>query len=615
MQSPVVPLAAAVNSKSGTTPALPFMSGDAAVPDSHCWVPRTVLVLDVDESCRIMEGERNDTLRLMQLMEVAGALLTESGGRLVKRGGDGLLLEFDRAPPAVTAALAVRSACDKLNADMPEERHLLLRISLHIGEVIADRWDLYGPAVNLAYRLNTLAGPGEIVVSAAVRDELAPDFGAALEDLGDCYLKHVQQPVHAFRVGTAGRRPVIESGSSVMPELRPSLAVFPFVSREGGAEHRNLGGSVADELISALSRSSELRLLSRLQTAAFRTSRAPLNTIHAQLGVQYVVSGTYHISGNRLFLAAELAEAKSAQIVWSQSLYAPAERNPARADALVNHAVAAITTAITTRELQRSRLQALPNLESHTLLTGAVVLMHRGGPSEFGRARDMLQTLSDRARRQPAPHAWLAKWHVLRFNRGWSHDQNTEARLALNCSKRALDSDSQCTLALAIDGFVHTNLLKRLDIARERYELALNLDPDDALACLLSGTLDAFSGRGGEAVAGTERALRLAKPGPLRYFYESLAATAALAAGQYARAIELAQRSLRSNSAHTSTLRALAIAQSQLGHAADARRTVDRLLCQEPDLTVTKYLERSPGRDYSTGREWSQALRKAGLPA
>jgi tetratricopeptide (TPR) repeat protein len=267
------------------------------------------------------------------------------------------------------------------------------------------------------------------------------------------------------------------------------------------------------------------------------------------------------------------------------------------------------------RELQRAQGQALPTLESYTLLIGAIALLHRLSPRDFEQARVLLETLVERAPRQAIPHAWFAKWHVLRVQQGWSSDPQIEAQLALQCTKRALDADPQCSLALAVDGFVHTNLLKRFDVARDRYDQALLSNPNDPLAWSLKGTLYAFTGEGASAVNCTRRALRLSPLDPHRYFYDALAATAYLSAHQFDRALEAAKRSLRANRTHTSTLRALLVAQWQLGKAEEARETVRELLRLDPKLTVSSWLERSPSAAYAIGQEWAGVFRAAGLPA
>jgi tetratricopeptide (TPR) repeat protein len=216
--------------------------------------------------------------------------------------------------------------------------------------------------------------------------------------------------------------------------------------------------------------------------------------------------------------------------------------------------------------------------------------------------------------RQAIPWAWLAKWHVLRVQQGWFNDPSVDSQFALDFCRRALNADPQCTLALVVSGLVHTNLLRQLDVAQENYDLALRINPNDGMAWLLRGTLHAFKGEGSVAVHDTQRALKLSPLDPHRYFYDSLAATAALSAGHYKRAIELANHSLRANRTHTSTFRALAIAQWQSGLQADARKTVAELLRLEPGLTVTRYRERHPTAGYETGKIWSTALLEAGVP-
>ena len=579
-------------------------------------VVRTVLIVDVVESVRLMEEDEEGVVqRWLRLVDhVVKDVLPANEGRLVKSTGDGMLLEFARVQSAMTAAFAIQRASDIANLGLPGDRRMLLRMGAQVGELIADERDVYGRGVNLAARLTTLAGPGEIVVSAGVRDQLTPILDADVEDLGDCFVKHMDKPVRAYRVGPPGPRPVIEPGSGSIPEMLPSIAVIPFAVRGTEPEHQLLGEILADEIIAALSRTSELHVISRLSTTVFRDRNSSLLDVSAHLNASYVLYGAYRTIGTRVALEAELAEAKSGRIVWSKIIKGQVAGILSGEDPLIDRVVAETGAAVLARELQRAQSLALPTLESYTLLLGAIALMHRLSLHDFDRARQMLQTLIDRAPRQAVPYAWLAKWHVLRVQQGWTEDPKAEARLALECTRRSLDADPTGSLALTIDGLVHTNLLKKLDVAQEKYEAALRTNPNDSLAWLLKGTMHAFRGEGKLAVDGTRRALRLSPLDPLRYYYDSLAATAALSAGQYERAIDLAQRSLRANRTHTSTLRALAISQWQLGREEDARRTVSDLRRLEPSLTVTKYLERSPSSEFETGKVWSRALGDAGLP-
>jgi adenylate cyclase len=206
-------------------------------------------------------------------------------------------------------------------------------------------------------------------------------------------------------------------------------------------------------------------------------------------------------------------------------------------------------------------------------------------------------------------------WHVHQmWSHRWSRDPTVDTGLALDCVRRALDADPQCSLALVVSGLVQANILRKLDIAEEHYSMALRANPNDSLAWLFKGTLHAFKNEGKLAIEHTQRALKLSPLDPNQHYYDSLAATAALSAGRYKRAIELANRSLRANRTHASTYRVLAISQWLLGLHKEARKTVSELLVLEPSLTVTKYRELHPSTGWEIGRIWSNALWEAGVP-
>jgi adenylate cyclase len=588
---------------------------DTELLEAASRVTRAVLAVDLADSVRLMQQDEQAVLRWRDMVaHITNEVLPGNHSLGFSSRGDGWMIEFASVGHAVQAAFAIHHSFESANVDVPHERRMLVRIGAHVGEMIADEHDVYGHNVNLAARLATLAGPGEMVASGAFRDQLTQSLDADIEDLGDCHLKHVAEPTRAYRVGPPGPRPVIEPGAGMPLQLQPTIAVIPFTARIADAEHEVLGEVLADDVIAALSATATLHVISRLSTTSFRGRDASLGEIGKYLNVSYVLSGAYRVSGRRLTLMAELAEVQSAHIVWTDTLKGEIEDIMRGEDGLVAEVVARVSAEILRHELQRAQSQPLPNLQSYTLLMAAIFLMHRGSQRDFERAGAMLEQLTERVRRAALPHAWMAKWHVLRFNRGWTGDQVGEARLALDCTKRALDVDEHCSLALTMDGFIHTNLLRRLDIGQERYQHALEVNPNDSLAWLLKGTLHAFKAEGKAAVESTDHALALSPLDPLRYFFESLAATAALSDQRYERAIELARSSLRANRTHTSTLRVLAIAQAQLDRIEEAQQTVRDLLKIEPAFTVTKYLETHPSSAFETGKVWSRALSRAGVP-
>jgi adenylate cyclase len=591
------------------------MASQWPLPSSAARALRAVLVVDIVESVRLIERDEEGVVaRWLGFVDhIERDVLPAGGGRLVKQLGDGLLAEFRDALAAVRAAFAIQEASRRANAGLGEEQQMLLRIGIELSDVIIARHDVYGHGVNVATRLAALAGPGETVVSGHVRDQLTVALDAEIEDLGECFLKHIEGGVRAYRIGPPGPRLLLQPGLS-LADLLPTVAVIPFTPRNVSQEHHVLGEVLAEEIIRDLSRSPDLNVISRLSTTVFRGREASLAEINAHLNADYVLSGVFQLGDRRLVLDVELAEAKSARIVFSRRLHGGFAEIVVGEQEIAHQVVGDVRTAVMAREIERVRAQALPTLKSYSLLMAAIALMHRLSPGEFEKAHALLQTLIERASRQSIPHAWLAMWYVLRVQQGWSANPQQDAKLALRCTQQALDTDGS-SLALTADGLVRTTLSKQFDLAEKSYSLALETNPNEHLAWLLKGTMHAFRGEGKLAVLHTHRALELSPLDPLRYYYDSLASTANLAAKNYDEALKLAQRSLCANKTHTSTLRAMAIAQWQLGRPEDARRTVQQLLELEPDLTISRYLERTPAAEFETGREWSTALRHAGVPA
>jgi adenylate cyclase len=566
--------------------------------------PRTLLALRTSG----VPGTNGDELRRLRELIPPGLIANGSAHEL-NAEGDRLLLEFPEVRAAVQTAFAIQRACREA-APRAQRPQTLPRIGLQSFASIQTA-RIAGGAADLAAWLAALAPPGSIVASAAVCNELTPTLDAEIEDLGDCCLREMNQPVRAFRLEPPDRPSGVESLLR-SDDLRPTIAVIPFA--EHGSGHDVVGEIIADEVIAALSKSAEVNVVSRLSTTAFRRRKASLRDLGTHLNANYVLSGAYRVAQDHVVLTAELAETSSGRVVWARELRGSVAGVVTGADEMIDRLVADASRALLARELERTQSQSLQTLASCSLLIGAVGLMHRLSLADFMRAREMLQALVRRLPRHAVPHAWLAKWHVLRVWQSWSDDPAADRLEALACGQRALDCDSHCSLALAIDGFVHTNLFKQLDIGQQRYELALQVNPNDALAWILSGTLHAFKGEGRQAVKHAHQGLRLSPLDPHRWFHESLAASAELAAGHHERAIALAQRSLKANRVHASTLRVLVVANWLAGRQEPAREAVAALLRVEPGITVSGWLERSPSSAYPIGQCFAQTLHAAGVP-
>jgi len=594
----------------GTSTALPSLS------DLHR-ERKALVVADMVESVRLIREHEADVIDRWRhfVHEVQSQLLPLRGGRLVKSLGDGLLLEFDLVPSAAAAAIDLQRRIAAYNVRRAPDEHMQLRVGMHVADVVIDELDIYGDGVNLAARLATLAAPGEVVISAEVRDLLVPGVDADVLDLGECYVKHVDRPLRAFRLGPPPAPLQPESLGERRPtEMRPGVAVIPFECANGGDPGDLFGEALADEVISLLARTAELHVISGLSTRGLKGRRLTAAEIAAHLGTAYVLSGRYRQAGERVRLSVELADVRSGSVLWAEGFDAGLAEAFDAEDSLAAGIVAAMGRTILTRELELAATQPMPALESYTLLFGAISLMHRQTPREFERARQLLEHLADRQGRRGEAHAWLAKWHVLRVVQGWAADPRVEAAAAMDRVRRALDAKPGNSLALAIGGQVHGYLRRDQDTAGRMYEDALAINPNEPLAWLFSATRHAYRGEGSQARAASDKALRLSPLDPLKYYFDSLASTAVLADGDWARSVELGRRSIRANRTHASTWRTLAYALVMLDRVDEARDAVRELRSIEPTYTLRSFRERFPGREGPLAEPWAQALAEAGLP-
>ena len=577
---------------------------------------RAIVVVDVVESVRLMQANEADVIDRWRrfVNEVRTQVLPKHGGRLVKSLGDGLLLEFEGVTEAVACALVIQRRIPTFNVGYEACSAMSLRVGVHYADVVADDLDIYGAGVNLSARITALAQPGEVVVTAEVRDELVDGLDAQLDDLGECYVKHLSEPVRAYRVAATRSEEV--NGGTTRPgaELRPTIAVIPFRAHAGDMHAQSLGDALADEVIAGLSTAQDLNVISRLSAVVFRDRTSGLTDIATRLGADYVASGNVRVEGQRFKLFVEFAEAKSGSVLWADALYGDARGVFDADQEVATLIVSTIGRLIARNELQRAVAQPLPTLQSYSLMLGAITLMHRSARADFERARALLEHLVERERGHAKPHAWLANWHALRVTQGQSGSSHDDTRRALDHARRALDRDPSSSLALAIDGALQMNLVKDFNTARLRLDAALECNPNEALAWLFKGVLHAFCAEGEAAVYAGNRALALSPLDPMRHYYDSLAATAALGAGQYGRAEFLARRSLRANKAHPSTYRALAIAQSMQGDLRSAATTVQGLLELSPEYTVSDFKNMSGFSAGPLKDVFADALASAGLP-
>jgi TolB-like protein/Tfp pilus assembly protein PilF len=471
-----------------------------------------------------------------------------------------------------------------------------------------------GDGVQVAARLAELANAGETVGSDAVRDQLTSGVEASVEDLGEQRLRNRERAVRAFRLWPPAHGAAASPSAAVRAHGRPSVAVIPFQLRTEDSRFAFIGDGLADETIAALSRMADFFVTSRLSSMAFRRAPLGVRAIGEMLGVQYVLSGAVQTAHPRALFMAELADTRDGRIVWSERFEGDLVDVFAMQGELARKVAQSMTPVVRSIELRRARITSFADLDAYGMTLRGVELMHRLSRDDFLAAHQAFEAAIARNPVSPAPHAWLAKWHVIRVALGISDNAAQDFSAATACAERALACDADDALALAVDALVEAWSRHDLDAAEKRLAQALAANPNEALAWLHSGITHAWRGRGAEAVQCADRALSLSPLDPMMYYFNSFAAMANLIAERYDHAIELATRSLRENRLHTPTLRTLAAALVLCGRLDEGRETMSSLRVLEPGLTAGVLRRRYPGRDSPQAGRFIGALMEAGLP-
>ena len=590
------------------------MSFTSPVTSPFTRATKVIVVADVVESVRLMElGEQDFVGRWHRFVNFVQEQAAMHKGRLHKSLGDGLMLEFADAPGCIRAALAMQAWFRDVNQGLRSEEHVHLRIGAHVAEVLTDKYDIYGTDVNVAARIASLAGPGEVVISGTLRDRLRGALSLHLEDLGPCHLKHVKQPVHAYRVAQAGETPVLPRQAIATGGLRASVAVLPFAT-QGKVVGGISGETLADELVAGMSRSDALQVVSRMSTSALDAGRDTLATVRREVGARYVLTGRARVQPQALALYAELADTGNGHVVWADSFESALGAHGLLDGRLRTQVLAALHAAVIAHEVQMATSRPVPSLEGSTLLLAALGLMHRLSPLDMEEARRMLEQLLERWRRHPTGHAWLSHLHVLRIQQAGAGFAQQDAALARVHAASAVQADPVSPLVLALEGHAFVHGARNLEAAEERFNQALSLRPQHSLALLFHGEMLALRGDSLAANAITSAARESLSLEPMRYLYDAIGALASLADGDAESATTLAHLALRRNPRYLPAWRTLIVAQVESERLGEARVSQQQLLKRQPAFTVRGFTGTTAMAGELEGR-FERALLEAGCPA
>jgi TolB-like protein/Tfp pilus assembly protein PilF len=414
---------------------------------------------------------------------------------------------------------------------------------------------------------------------------------------------------HAATVGCVG-----DMGRLEVETLLPSIAVLPFANRAIVGGNNPLGSILAEEMSRLLSRSQGFSVTSYLTTRQFNPATSTATDIVKACNVQYLLTGSVIVSGQKFRLTADLQDATRERVLWSRnyngSLPELIAGDPSSLLDLTSH----IGRTAVGEALRLTKFKPLAELENHTLLMAGISLLQDMRADRFQSAHELFAMLVEREPNHPLTLTWMGFWHVMRVQKGLSPDRNQDAQIAGNLADQALQINPDFSLALTLLGMVDSHIKGRFDLARKSYDLAIEDNPNEALALLLKGAMRAFQDDPEDAVRLTDAARNLSPLDPQAYYFDALSATAQLAAHRYDMAVKLADRSLTVNNAYPSTLRTKAIALEMSGRRPEARTVVRDLMKIVPNFTVTQYLREHPAAGQQVGRDWAAALRSAGVP-
>ena len=275
-----------------------------------------ILAADVVGYSRLMGQDEAGTLAAVRKLraEVIEPKIAEHQGRLFKTTGDGFLAEFPSVVNAVACAAAIQKAMAARNADQPEDRQIQLRIGVHLGDVIAEGGDVYGDGVNVAARIEGLAPPGGVAVSAMVHDNIGSRLDLAFEDMGEQQLKNIARPMRVYRLATASRH---ATQAVTVERTKPSIAVLPFTNMSGDAEQEYFSDGITEDIITELSRFRNLFVIARNSSFTYKGRAVDVKKVGQELGVAYVLEGSVRRAGNRVRITAQLIDAETGSHVWA----------------------------------------------------------------------------------------------------------------------------------------------------------------------------------------------------------------------------------------------------------------------------------------------------------
>ncbi len=574
-----------------------------------------ILAADVAGYSRLMAHDEHATLAALDAARgVFRSCIESNQGCVIDMAGDSVLAVFETASGAVSAALEIQNALTASDETTPEERRMRFRIGIHLGDLIqkADG-TVYGDGVNIAARLEGLAEPGGIAVSGMVHEAVRSRIAARFADLGEQTVKNIAAPVRVFRValGAAEDGPEApapsETAAPPLPD-KPSIAVLPFTNMSGDAQHEYFADGIVEDIITELSRYSELFVIARNSTFTYKGRAVKVQDVGRELGVHYVVEGSVRRAGNRVRLTVQLVESASGNHIWAERYDRDFVDVFDLQDELTRAIVATLPGRLGGAEAERLRRKPPSDMAAFDYLLAGKIHHHRATPEDNVEALRLLDKAIQLDPHFAQAYAWKACTLGQAVERGFltpPEEFEMQAVEAINKAVALDDNEVECHRLLC-EVCIET---RQLDQAVVHNERALAMNPNDPRLVAQKGELLTWLGQPIEAAEWLRKAARLDPHAA--HTRAHLLGRALFGARHYAEALE-AFRLIRSP--RVGHLAHMAACAAQLGRDAEARERAAAALALKPDFGIKSFMEGLLYRDASDRGHLEEALRKAGLP-
>jgi adenylate cyclase len=486
-----------------------------------------ILATDVVGYSRLMGQDETGTLTALALVrEITERQISQHRGRIANTAGDSVIAEFVSAVDATSCALILQEV---LVQQSPENRKLQIRIGIHVGDVVGRGEDILGSAVNIAARLENMAQPGGIVVSAAVRDDVSGKLPAAFTSLGTHQLKNIEQPMLAYSVASqAGGSPASLKEADRNLKLPQSggipIAILPFTNMSSDPEQEFLADGFTEDLITEISRLKDFLVIARNTVFTYKGRAIDIGQVGRELGVRYVLEGSMRKLGPRIRITAQLIEASTGTHLWAEKFDRDFVELFETQDEVVRAVAASTQTRLMLNEGERAARVRSDDLDFWGLVTRGRREIYRNTPESLKAAEEIGRKLVGRdptSSKARQVLAWaLHKLVILGYRAG-------TPELIAEIAKEAREAarlDPNDEYSLSIYGMVLDDILGRPEEAVVQLELALKINPSFSFAYGTMGPAYTKMGRLDEAIKQIQIAIRLDPRNPtLFHRYTSLA--------------------------------------------------------------------------------------------